>query len=117
MNAIHAAAWPVVSVALVGVAVVAVVAALRDRWPASLDALRRGLLVILVAEAAIGLALAVRGAGPAELLHWVYGGAVIGALLVPGSLAANTAPARRSWAMALGSMIGAILVWRLWASG
>lgn len=117
MNAVHAAAWPVLSIALVGLAVIAAVSAVRDRWPAALDALRRVLLVVLVAQAAIGLALAVRGAGPSELLHWVYGGVVIGALLVPGSLAAETDPRRRSWAMAIGSAMGAVLVWRLWASG
>lgn len=117
MSALHAGAWPIVAVGLAGIAGFAAVAAVRNRFPAALEWLRRGALVVVVAQASIGLALAVRGAGPSEPLHWVYGAVVVGLLLVPGALEATTAPGRRSLALAAGSIVGVVLVWRLWASG
>lgn len=117
MTTVHAAAWPLVALGLAGIAAAATVAAVLERWPPLLDVVRRIALVVLVAEAAIGLALAVRGTGPAELLHWVYGAAVVGVLLVPAALPEGTAPRLRSWSLAAGAVIAAVLVWRLWASG
>lgn len=117
MSAVHAGAWPVVAVGLAGIAGLAAAAAVRNRFPAPLEWLRLAALVVLVAQASIGLALAVRGGGPSELLHWIYGAVVVGVLLVPGAIEATTAPGRRSWALAAGSIVGAVLVWRLWASG
>lgn len=117
MSGLHAAAWPAVAIGLTVIAVIAVASALVDRFPPTLDWLRRAALVVLVAEASIGLALAVRGAGPAELLHWIYGAVVVAVVLAPSAAAPGTAPGRRSWMVAGGSAIGAILVWRLWASG
>lgn len=117
MSGLHAGAWPVVAVGLAGIAGLAVVAAVRDRFPAPLEWLRRAALVVLVAQASIGLALAVRGGGPSELLHWIYGAVVVGVLLLPGMLEATTAPGRRSWALAAGCAVGVVLVWRLGASG
>lgn len=118
MTGLHAAAWPLLGVALLGLAAVSAIAAMRNRAPEVLDLLRRAALVVLVAQAAIGLALAVRGTGPSELLHWVYGAVVLAVLLLPGATMTDEwAPAMRSWALAAGSAVGAILVWRLWASG
>lgn len=117
MSVLHAGAWPVVAIGLAGIAGLATVAAVRNRFPAALEWLRRAALVVVVAQASIGLALAVRGSGPSELLHWIYGAVVVGVLLAPGALEATTAPGRRSWALAAGSIIGVVLVWRLWASG
>ncbi|MBW3612492.1 MAG: hypothetical protein KY392_01370 [Chloroflexi bacterium] len=117
MTGLHAAAWPLLGVALLGLAGVSATAAMRNRAPATLELLRRGALVLLVGQAAIGLALAVRGSGPSELLHWIYGVVVIAVLLVPGAMTEDRPPAARSWALAAGSVVGAILVWRLGASG
>lgn len=117
MTGLHAAAWPLLGVALLGLAGVSAAAAARNRAPAALDLLRRAALVVLVAQAAIGLVLALRGGGPRELLHWIYGAVVIAVLLAPGTMYEDGPPARRSWALAAGSGVGAILVWRLWASG
>lgn len=117
MTGLHSAAWPLLGVALLGLAAVSAAAAIRNRAPGALDLVRRAVLVVLVAQAAIGLALAVRGTGPDELLHWIYGVVVVAVLLLPGAMPDDGAPAMRSWALAAGSVVGAILVWRLWASG
>lgn len=117
MSELHAAAWPSLAIGLAVVAVIAAVSGLRGRWPASLEWLRRAALVLLVAQGGIGLALAVRGAAPGELLHWIYGVVIVAVLLMPGSLPPKTTAGRRSWILAGGSTIGVILVWRLAASG
>ena len=117
MSGLHAGAWPIVAVGLAAIAGVAAVAAIRDRFPAPLEWLRRTALVVLVAQASVGLAIAVRGEGPSELLHWIYGAVVVGVLLAPGALAPDGPPGRRAWALAAGSAVGVVLVWRLWASG
>jgi len=117
MSDLHAAGWPLFAIGLAFLGVAAAIAAVRDRWPAALEWSRRAALVALVAQASIGLALAARGAAPGELLHWIYAAILIGVLLVPGSLPAEVAGARRSWTLAAGSAIGVVLVWRLWASG
>lgn len=117
MTELHAAAWPTVGVGLALLALAALVAAVAGRAPAALEWMRRAALVLIVAQAAIGLALAVRGAAPGELLHWVYGIAILIVLLVPGSLPQHTSAARRSWALAVGSLVAVVLTWRLWASG
>jgi hypothetical protein len=117
MSELHAAGWPLFAIGLALLGLAAAVAAMRGRRPAALEWSRRAALVALVAQASIGLALAARGAAPSELLHWIYGAVVIGVLLVSGSLPAEVADGPRSWALAAGSAIGVVLVWRLWASG
>ncbi|HVM24619.1 MAG TPA: hypothetical protein VM253_04410 [Candidatus Limnocylindrales bacterium] len=117
MTELHAAAWPVVGVGLAILAAAAAVAAVSGRAPAALEWMRRAALALIVAQAAIGLALAARGAAPAELLHWVYGIAILVVLLAPGSLPHDTSAARRSWVLAAGSLVAVVLTWRLWASG
>ncbi len=117
MTGLHAAAWPLLGLVLLGLAGISATAAIRHQAPEALELLRRAALVVLVAQAAIGLALAVRGTGPSELLHWVYGTVVIAVLLLPGAMPEDRAPAMRSWALAASSAVGAILLWRLWASG
>lgn len=116
MTSLHAASWPLLTLVLAALGATAAVAAARGRAPEVLERLRVGTLIVLVAQAAIGLALALRGGGPAEALHWVYGAAVIGILLVPGALAPQMATARRSAVLAGACAVGAVLVWRLWAS-
>ena len=117
LNDLHSAAWPVLAIGLASIAVVAVVAATRGRSLAVVDWLRRIALLALVVQASIGLAMTMRGAAPAETLHWIYGVAVIAVVLLPATLPADAPDSRRSWSVAAGSAVGAILVWRLWASG
>ena len=108
-------------VLVAGLSVLAVMAAtmaVLDRPPMpSLDFARRVLLGIIVAEAAVGLVLALRGAEPTEWIHWLYGGIIIGALLLPASLVTNGTPRSRSVALAGAAGLAAIFAWRLWGTG
>lgn len=117
MNDVHALIGPLLLLVLVVLAIAATGAALMSRAPGALEAIRRAVLVVIVAEAAIGLALAVRGGSPNEGIHWLYGGAIVLALLVPGMLEPDLPASRRSAALALGSSFAVIMAWRLGASG
>lgn len=117
MNQLHALVGPILLLGTLGLAVAAAVAASRNALPPALDVVRRALLGLVVAEAAIGLALAVRGNAPAEGIHWLYGVAIVAALLVPGMLRPELPSARRSAAVAVGAGFAAIMAWRLGASG
>ncbi len=117
MTDLHALIGPALLLVLIGLAAVATVAALRGSAPASLDTLRRVVLGAVVAQAAIGLALAVRGNEPREWLHWVYGVAIGGALLAPGMLRPELPEQRRATAMAVGAALAVVLAWRLSATG
>jgi hypothetical protein len=99
-------------------AVMAAVLAILDRPPMPwFDFARRVLLGIIVAEAAIGLVLALRGSEPDEWIHWLYGGILIAALLLPATLVTNGSARSRSAALAAAAALGAVLAWRLWGSG
>lgn len=117
MTDVHALIGPVLLVVLGGFAAVATAAAVRGSAPAWLDTLRRVVLGAVVAQAAIGLALAVRGNEPREWLHWVYGVAVGAALLVPGMLRPELSERRRATALAVGAALAVVLAWRLSATG
>ena len=73
--------------------------------------------ILVVADAAIGLALAVRGGSPAEGIHWLYGVAIVLALLGPGALRPELSAQTRSGALAVGALLATALAWRLGASG
>lgn len=117
VNDLHAALGPFLMVLVAALAVAALVAVALDRAPALLDGARRVLLGLVVAQAAIGLALAARGPGPSELLHWVYGLVIVLALLVPGMLRLELPAGRRAAALAIGSVLAVVIAWRLGASG
>lgn len=117
MTQLHAALGPVVLLLLIGLAGGASVAAVRDRAPGALETVRRVLLAIIVAEAAIGLALAARGGAPAEWIHWAYGIVIVAGLLLPGMLRADLPAGRRSTVLAVASAFAAVIAWRLGASG
>ena len=117
MNSLHAVTGPVLLIALLALAAVAAACAIAGRLPRALDLARQVLLAIVVAQAAIGLALAVRGAAPAEWIHWIYGGVIVAALLVPGSLHTDLPEARRAAVLAGGAGLAVIMAWRLGASG
>ena len=108
-------------VLVVGLGVLAVMAgllAVLDRPPMpGLDFARRVILGIIAAEAALGLVLTLRGAEPDEWIHWLYGGIIIAALLLPATLVTNGTPRSRSGALAVAAALAAILAWRLWGSG
>ena len=103
--------------ALAALGVAAAIPWLRRREPAAwVDAVRRALLLVVVVEAALGLALALRGAGPAEWIHWLYGLVIIVALLLPAVV--RTPDGRtRSALLAGGAAVGAVMAWRLMGSG
>jgi hypothetical protein len=117
VNALHAAAGPVLLIALLALAAAAVACAVTARLPRFLEIARRVLLGLLVAQAATGLALAVRGAAPAEWIHWLYGGLIVLALLGPGVLADEVPVARRGAVLAAGAVLAVVMAWRLGASG
>jgi heme A synthase len=117
VNALHAAAGPILLVALLAFGVIAVGCAMTRRLPRSLDRARQVLLGLVVAQAAIGLALAVRGGAPAEWIHWLYGALVVVALLAPGVLADDVPVARRAAVLAGGAGLAVVMAWRLGASG
>ena len=114
---LHAVIGPIVLALVALLALGAAVLAARGRSPESVEWVRRVILGIVVGEAAIGLALAVRGSGPSEAIHWLYGGVIVLALLVPGALRADLPAAQRSSALAVGASLAAVIAWRLGASG
>lgn len=103
--------------ALAGLAIAAAILAALDRDARLVEWARRVALGLLVAEAALGLALAFRGAAPDEWIHWLYGVAIVVVLLLPGGLRPELPARARSGAVALGSAVAAAIAWRLWASG
>lgn len=115
MRDLHVLAAPLLVLALLVTAGVAAALAVRGRPPGPLDVVRKVLLGVTAAQAAIGMALALRGSAPAEWIHWLYGPAIVAALLVPGGLVLP--PARRSGALAVAALFAALIAWRLWASG
>lgn len=115
---LHAAPALLLLAAFALLAVTAGVLAALDRPPAAwLETGRRVLLAVLVAEAALGLVLALRGLAPDEGIHWLYGGAIIVALLVPGTLWTDGPARLRSIVFALSSIAATLFAWRLWGSG
>ncbi len=78
---------------------------------------RQVLLGVVVAEAALGLTLALRGAGPAEALHWAYGAGITGVLLAPSLVRAPSEAHQRAFVMVGTSVLAALLAWRLWGTG
>jgi len=106
---------------LVALAVLSASAAtlwLLRREPAPwLDGARRVLLAAVVVEAALGLALALRGAAPAEAIHWVYGAVIVVALLLPATALADRAPRRRTGLLAGAALLATFMAWRLIGSG
>jgi hypothetical protein len=99
-----------------GLAIGAGAAVLVDRGRAAVDLLRRIGLGLVVAQAALGLALTLRGGQPAEGIHWLYGGAIVLVLLAPSSLEPASLAARRG--LLVGSaLLATVFAWRLWGSG
>jgi heme A synthase len=117
VSGLHGVTAPAMVAALGAMATVAAIMAVLNRESRVLEWARRGALGLLVAEAALGLAIAARGGGPNEAIHWLYGAVILIVLLIPGGVAPVLAPRARSGALALGSGVAAAVAWRLWASG
>ena len=126
MDRLHAAGGPLLmaAVGVLAVGAVTVLVASRSGNPAIeavgagwVDRLRAALAILLVAEAAIGGVLFVRGGRPAEWLHVVYGIAVVVILPLAGSLATRRAHAVRTAVIAAGALVALILLWRLVSTG
>ena len=114
---LHGVIGSAIMVLLAVLAAVAAILAFRGQPPTLLELPRRAALAIIVADAAIGLALAVRGGSPAEGIHWLYGVAIVLALLGPGALRPELSAQKRSGALAVGALLATALAWRLGASG
>jgi hypothetical protein len=117
MTELHGVLGPAIMVLLAVLAAVAAILAVRGHPPTALEVPRRVLLGAIVAQAAIGLALAARGGRPAEGIHWLYGVAIVVALLGPGALRPELSPQKRSGALAVAALLATALAWRLGASG
>lgn len=117
MTGIHAAAAPALIACLAILAIVSGACVAAGRGHGAVEWARRGLLAVVAAQAAVGLALAHRGGMPAEWIHWLYGPAIIATLLLPGALRDDLPVERRTGAVAVSSVLAALLAWRLWASG
>lgn len=117
MNDLHADTAAILIACLGVLTLLSTVSVAAARGHAAVEWIRRGLLAVVVAQAAIGLALVLRGDRPAEWIHWLYGPAIIAALLLPGTLGDDHPAGRRTGAVAVGSGVATVFAWRLWASG
>ena len=126
MDRLHGAGGPllVAAVGVLAIGALLVLVASRSgsrviqnvggRW---IERLRAALAILLVAEAAIGAVIFVRGARPGEWLHIVYGVAVLAVLPLAGSLAIGRMHAARAALVAGGALVALILLWRLVSTG
>lgn len=117
MTQLHALASTGLLAALVGYALLSAGMAVTRRAPRWLDTLRLALVATLVAQSGIGAALAVSGAGPAEWLHWLYGAAAVGVLLLAGTFSADASPRPRLAVVAVASLFSVAMIWRLSVTG
>lgn len=117
MGGLHGISVGAAILLLTLMALAAGVIAALDRRSRVLEWARRIALVLLVAEAAVGLALLVRGGAPDQSIHLLYGLVIVLVLMIPGSVAAELSPRGQSGALALASAVAAALAWRLWGSG
>jgi hypothetical protein len=91
--------------------------AIVRRAPPWLDVARGLLAVVLVAESAIGLALVAGGAGPTELLHWLYAAVAVAALVLAGAVPPDAPPRQRAAGVVAAAILALVMVWRLTATG
>ena len=113
---LHATLGIVLLALLVLLAAAVAVGVLTDRRPDADGRLRRVALGVVVAQVALGLTLALRGRAPAEGIHWLYGGAIVLALLAPSAIDPATRRGRDALLVG-GTILAAVFAWRLWGSG
>ena len=83
-------------------------------WASRLQTL---LLLALIITAAGGLGLFVGGARPAEVLHFLYALLAVGAVPLANSFAGGRPPRQRALATLVGTLVGLVLIVRLFATG
>lgn len=90
----------------------------RNRKPGTLSArVSASLLLILGVTAASGLGMLVGGARPHEMLHLLYAGLAFAAIPVTDLFASRQAPRRRALASTVATLIGLVLIMRLFMTG
>ncbi len=102
MTEVHALGGLLIMILAAGCGLLGTVIWTTGRGPRWADAVWLGLLAILVVQGAIGILRAWSGAGPSEVIHWVYGVASLIAVAAAGILATD-APARRQGAVIAGA--------------
>ncbi len=117
MSQLHSAmALPVVVVAL-AFTLGAVLVTWLDRGHAALLRARWVLGAGLIAQVVLGAIVYRGGARPTEMLHLLYGLAVLGVLPLASSFAAEAPPRARSGVMLVAGLVVMLLVWRLLSTG
>lgn len=117
MTQLHAWAAVATIAAFAALAVVGGLAAMTGRWAGLVHWLRWTALALGAVASGIGLIVLVGGAQPTELLHLVYGVALVGILPLGATFAADAPPAPRAGVFAGAAIVGLILAWRLFATG
>lgn len=120
MEQLHAiGAWVVVAV-VIGFGLVATALAALDPAGRGQQLLRivRVLVGVLVGvEALLGVVLFVGGARPAEMLHLLYGLAILVVLPVAAGFADEAPPRPRAGVMAAAAVVQLLLIWRVYLTG
>jgi hypothetical protein len=117
VSELHAAGGVAVLIALLALAMVAVAVAVLDRGHAWTGRAEAAVLVIVAAQVALGGIAWLGGSRPREDLHLLYGLAVLGALLLAASFAAEAPPRARAGVTAVAAAIALVLTWRLYLTG
>lgn len=117
MDELHAAGGVVAIALFLGVVGVCAGLAVAQRSPRWLDLVWKAAHGWLVAQVIVGAILLFGGDRPAEVLHFVYAAAALGALPLASAFAAEAPPRARAAVLALASLITAFLAWRLTATG
>lgn len=114
---LHALGGIIVMMLALGYGFLGVMIWLTARAPRWVDAAWLGLLVLLIAESALGLARAWSGGRPSEFTHWIYGGVSLALLLASATFVAAAPPRLRGAVMAGSGLVLVLLGWRLAGTG
>jgi hypothetical protein len=107
----------VAGVALLFVLVAGITAWLDRGGHAQIVRLRLGVQALLAVQVVLGALLYLTGARPAEVLHLVYGVAILGVLPLATTFASDAPPRARSWVLAVAGLLILLLAWRLLSTG
>lgn len=107
----------VVGVALLFALIAGATAWLDRGGHAQIVRLRLGVQVLLVIQAVLGVVLYLTGNRPGEVLHLVYGVAILGVLPLATTFASDAPPRARSWVLAVAGLLILLLAWRLLSTG
>jgi hypothetical protein len=113
---LHAIAGLLVAVGCVAFAVVAWIS-VGGVAAGLAGGMRVTVAALAVMAGALGLALALRGNGPAEWLHWVYGAALVLVPVAAGTFVTDRSERGRSVALAVTGTLLAVIAWRAVVTG